>query len=280
MYDDSFKSRYNKAPIAISRTDDFSSTSPHIHNEIEILYIVKGRSQIQISNEIIMAKAGDVLFVNPIEVHSVVVDESSSYCHKCICFDCSLIADRELANGLQKGYVQIPHSFNSNEENGSRIALLFDDMFEAVLKNSVALLFNISARVSELFEIFVENDLLIKKSADNKERRFCSEVIRYISMHYSEKITSNDVSKSLFYIQSHFCRRFKKVFGTSFSDYLNMYRLHISKEKLLNENKSIGAIANECGFENQSYFTACFKKTFKMTPFRYRKINTVINSCK
>ena len=46
MYDDSFKLRYNKAPIAINTNNSAVDTKPHIHNEIEIIYIEKTSSAV------------------------------------------------------------------------------------------------------------------------------------------------------------------------------------------------------------------------------------------
>ena len=90
MYNDSFRKRYKNAPIAISYTENFAPTSAHIHNEVELLYIINGSCEIQISNTSYQASQGDLIFVNPLEVHSVMMDDKSPYCHKCICFDLSL----------------------------------------------------------------------------------------------------------------------------------------------------------------------------------------------
>ncbi len=276
MYNDSFRARYGKAPIAISSTENFSPTSSHIHNEIEILYIVKGSSTIQISNNIFQARAGDLFFVNPLDVHAIEIKTTEPYCHHCICFDCSLIADKKLANDLQKGYIAIPHCFAANEEITATLSALFREMYEAVIQNNAALLFEVTTLVSMIFSLFINNNLLINNPVGNKQTVFCAEIINYISLHYFEELTSKEVAQSLFYTQSHFCRKFRRIFGVSFSEYLNMYRLLAAKEKLTTENKSVCAIATECGFHSANYFTAVFKKTFKITPLNYRKINTVI----
>ncbi|MBQ8893526.1 MAG: helix-turn-helix transcriptional regulator [Clostridia bacterium] len=276
MYNDSFRAHYGNAPIAISSTENFTPTRPHIHNQVEMLYIVKGSSEIQISNNTFQAKAGDLFFVNPLEVHAVTVNTAAPYCHRCICFERSLIADKKLSDDLQKGYVAIPYCFTAEEEITGRLSALFEEMYEAVTRNSAALLFEVTALVSSMFSLFINHHLLIDHSAENKQSAFCAEVTNYISRHYSEEITSHEIAQSLFYTQSHFCRKFKRIFGVSFSEYLTMYRLLAGKEKLIAENKSVGAIAAECGFRSANYFTACFKKTFKITPLRYRKINTVL----
>ena len=276
MYNDSFRERYGNAPIAVSSTEDFSPTKSHIHNEIEILYIVKGNSEIRICNDTFQAKAGDLFFVNPLEVHAVEVNTAEAYCHYCVCFDCSLIADKKLAKDLQKGYTAIPHCFLSGEDITQKLCALFYEMYGAVNGNPVTLLFDVTALVCMIFSLLVSNSLMRSNAAGDRQAAFCGEIIDYISAHYSERITSKEAAQALFYTQNHFCRRFKKTFGVSFSEYLNMYRLLAGKEKLLSENKKVDAIAAECGFHSANYFTASFKKVFKITPLKYKKVNTVL----
>ena len=95
MYDESFRARYNLAPVAISTNDTFGTTPNHIHREIEMLYIVSGSSKIFIADKVFTAHGGDLFFVNPMEVHSIVVNKKGgAYKHHCICFDTSIIADK------------------------------------------------------------------------------------------------------------------------------------------------------------------------------------------
>ena len=100
MYDDSFKARYGAAPIAISETLGCISTYAHIHNEIEVLCVLQGNSKIRVADKTYDAAEGDVFFVNPLEVHAVIVDDGTDYKHKCICFDADLIVDKELSKEL------------------------------------------------------------------------------------------------------------------------------------------------------------------------------------
>ena len=64
---------------------------------------------------------------------------------------------------------------------------------------------------------------------------------------------------------------FKNTFGTSFTAYLNEYRLTMASRLLLASEDSILAVAAECGFENLSYFNRRFKDRFGMTPSEFRR---------
>ena len=86
-----------------------------------------------------------------------------------------------------------------------------------------------------------------------------------------EKITIEDIAKELGLSQSHFMKFFKNTMGTTFTNYLNDYRLTLSSRLLVSSDSSILDIAAEAGFENLSYFNRLFKKRFGVTPREYRK---------
>lgn len=271
MYNDSFRKRYSNAPVAISSTENFNPTRSHIHNEIELLCIVKGSSEIQISNQTYRAHSGDLYFINPLEAHSIIVDHTEPYCHRCICFDRSLIVDKKLSDDLQQGYRAIPHCFSADLEITQKLTVLFEQLYAAVKEDSPSLLFDAAATISLFFSRLITGGMLGSDTAWSKQAEFCAKVTNYIALHYPEAITSKEVARALFYTQSYFCRSFKRNFGVSFSEYLCMYRLLIAKNKLTAENKKVGAVAAECGFGSANHFAACFKKTFGITPLRYQK---------
>ena len=53
--------------------------------------------------------------------------------------------------------------------------------------------------------------------------------------------------------------------------YLNQRRLITGQELLSSTDMSVAAIASQCGFSSQSYFSQSFKKYCGMTPAEYRK---------
>ena len=160
MYNDSFRMRYGAAPIAIYTTVDCLPTNAHIHNEIELLYIVNGSSKIKISDMCYDANAGDLFVVNPMEVHAITPEASPEYCHQCICFDCSMIVDKQLSAALQDGSKYICRVFRTQEGSADALAVLFQQLFLAVQQNSPALLFETSAIISQIFAELTRRQLI------------------------------------------------------------------------------------------------------------------------
>lgn len=269
MYDDSFKIRYTLTPVAVSETNDVirGKTLPHLHRETEILYIEKGNAKIKIDKNEFSVKSGDIVFVSPLEVHSVEVENEKNYGHKCICFDTSLIADEKIRADTENGFLKMPRVLKCDDV----LKEIFLNLFFAVRENRESLFFESVAYISMIFAYLLENKLFIRKVDSGINKDFYKKVCDYIKMYYSGNITSKDIAQKIGYTQSYFCRAFKKTFNLSFSEYLNMYRISMSKKALENENAKIGDVAYECGFESPVYFARCFKKHIGMTPSEYKK---------
>ena len=72
------------------------------------------------------------------------------------------------------------------------------------------------------------------------------------------------------YLTSHIIN---KGYDTSFSDYINSYRINRVKSKLNStsyKNIKIAEIAYECGFNSLSSFNTSFKKLTGITPSEYK----------
>lgn len=62
----------------------------------------------------------------------------------------------------------------------------------------------------------------------------------------------------------------KKETGQTAQEYIQRYIIELSKERILNPNKTIGQVAYELGFQYPQHFTRMFKRTIGLTPNEYR----------
>ena len=274
MLNDSFKLRYRTLPIATSRSVGFAATVAHNHSEFEIIAIDGGQSEIRVGNESISAKAGDVVFINPMEIHSVTAVKNSDYRHRCICLDCSIIADIALSEALKNETATAVHFIDRSGVHAAAIRSRFNEIFDAAESDSETAKIDVPALTSLLFSYLIKNRLISVSSPKKKSSPFCRRTLDYITENYGKKITSRQVSEALCYDQSYFCRAFKENFGLNFSDYLNMYRISLSR-KYLEEGLSIAEISAICGFTSPEYFSKMFKKKYGIPPSKYKKVNTV-----
>ncbi len=70
----------------------------------------------------------------------------------------------------------------------------------------------------------------------------------------------------------HLIRRFKKAFGRTPSEYIAHLRLERARALLSQTDMQIKALAKECGFENEYYFSNFFKKHTGLAPTVFRSM--------
>jgi AraC family transcriptional regulator len=98
-------------------------------------------------------------------------------------------------------------------------------------------------------------------------------VIEYIHAQMHTKITIGKMAGIACMSSSHFSHVFKADTGKTPLEYLNEVRMRRVKKLLLAGDRSITAIALECGFSSPAYLTASFCKRYKITPSNFKTVN-------
>lgn len=99
--------------------------------------------------------------------------------------------------------------------------------------------------------------------------------IVYFNEYMDQKIVINQLAAELGVTASTFCRRFEKCVGISPGSYLMRMRVQKARVLLLDTSTSINIISEMCGFDNQFYFSNCFKKYIGVSPLKYRQSSGV-----
>jgi LacI family transcriptional regulator len=76
-------------------------------------------------------------------------------------------------------------------------------------------------------------------------------------------------------------RRFRAALGHSPAKEIRRYRLELARQLLLHDDRPLADIAEACGFQYLSNFSACFTRAFKQNPSGYRaqsRLSTVITA--
>ncbi|OJG08791.1 hypothetical protein RU93_GL001783 [Enterococcus aquimarinus] len=66
---------------------------------------------------------------------------------------------------------------------------------------------------------------------------------------------------------------FNKEVGQTFNGYILDQRLKEAEKLLQTSGLSIDEISNTIGFQTPAYFIRVFKKNYRITPLKYRKLN-------
>lgn len=96
-------------------------------------------------------------------------------------------------------------------------------------------------------------------------------VKQYISEHYMEQISLNDLAGKVYLNASYLSSMFKIETGCGINEYIKKIRMEKAKQMLEQTNKKINSIAQEVGFLNPSYFIRSFHEYYGKTPAKIRQ---------
>ncbi|NNE99102.1 MAG: helix-turn-helix transcriptional regulator [Pyrinomonadaceae bacterium] len=92
----------------------------------------------------------------------------------------------------------------------------------------------------------------------------------FIQDNFKDKLSLSAVADNVRMHPSHLARRFRQTFKSSIGDYTKRLRFSYAINQLIDTDKSVADISTESGFYDQSHFTSSFKKSYQITPLRYR----------
>jgi AraC family transcriptional regulator len=107
--------------------------------------------------------------------------------------------------------------------------------------------------------------------ANGLPRSQLDRVIDYMKTNLTQDLSILDLATLTGMSESHFSRSFKRSVGIAPYQYLMQQRVERAKQLLKQQAISIGDIALDCGFANQTHLTKVFRQMTGMTPKAYQK---------
>ena len=95
---------------------------------------------------------------------------------------------------------------------------------------------------------------------------------RFIWDNYTRKISLEEIANASGLSAPYFSTIFKEEMGENLSSYLNRLRVEKASNMLITANTPLYHIAEQCGFEDQSWFSKIFKKYTGTSPGKYRDL--------
>lgn len=126
---------------------------------------------------------------------------------------------------------------------------------------------------AEILMIIAEDKIgrtIVGKKHINKNEIKYLRIKTYINCNYHREITLDEISKYVGMNKTAFCFYFKHQTGHSFIEYLNITRLSIASDMLLNTDFPIKDVCAKVGIPDIAYFCRIFKKRHGMTPTKFR----------
>lgn len=119
-------------------------------------------------------------------------------------------------------------------------------------------------------------DSLPSREEAELENDFLAGVNAIMEKHIDDpQFTVEQLSRELFIDSSNLYRKLKALTGINPNQYIRSFRLAKAKKLLADTNLPIIAVAAECGFADQGYFSRIFKKETGLAPTKYRAQNRI-----
>lgn len=243
----------------------------HWHRSIEIVLMYNGDFMLWKNGVTIKMKTGDIEIINseePHEFYDFAVKHQGG---------CSILISykflKEIFNNIDNIYFVLDKKIPAYNQLMNNI-LKMQEIYNA---NEEWYNLKIRSVMYEMLYILMkffrkEKSEVVDAKSQKYEKRY-KEIITYLNEHYMENIHLNDVAEIFGYNSEYFSRSFKKYMGVNFKNYITGLRINAGKKLLLCTDKTIIDIALEVGAPDAKSFIRDFKKIFKVTPLKYRKIN-------
>ncbi len=93
----------------------------------------------------------------------------------------------------------------------------------------------------------------------------------FLDAHFAESTPLDELAQMARMSRSHLCHQFRKHFGTTISKYVIRRRMSVAQRMLFEINLRPGDIAKAVGYTDIFQFSKQFKKSFGLSPTKYRK---------
>ena len=254
-----------------------AQTERALHEEIEVKYFYEGNSAIMIDSEVYIAKPGDIAIVNPYEIHTTVnIDQHSGRYYL-------IIVGLDFLNEVNQAALDLRYNFIGKSKKIQNL-IQGDTRLQAIILRVVEEL----TGKEENYRLAVQNLMseffvLLFRKYENKSyaEKFESENVKYVElispalskMHvdYAKKFTLEELAELCSVSKYHFCRMFKRAMNVTPVQYLTEYRVGLAEAMLKGTKKSVSDVAWQCGFDDESYFSRCYKKIKGVSPMNVRK---------
>ena len=247
----------------------------HWHDEFEIIYVKSGFLTVSISGENYIGKPGDAFVVSPGNLHFMGSQTGNVdyftflFPLKYISFRTDDILDDKLLEPLNSGHLIIsPEIEDTVKEQCEQLVEIYGAKKEesqskitAQIKTKIILL----QFILELWKkgFIVENDTSGKNTVEK-------EMVSYIQQNFTGKILLKEFGEQFHLSEKYISRYFKEHFHITISQYVMYLRLEHAKQLLQDTDIPVTEVAMQSGYQNVSYFIRSFKKTYGMSPLKYR----------
>jgi AraC-like DNA-binding protein/quercetin dioxygenase-like cupin family protein len=247
----------------------------HYHPEYEIVCVLNGSGTRHVGNHISRYENGDLVFIGPELPHAGFGLNAHGFHEEIVIqikeevFNESILKRPEMAaigSLLIKSRQGICFT-GSTKEKLTRKITRFPKLSSFEKFMELVTILQVMATSGE-YELLNPAGSLAALTKKNNSR--LKNILGYVEQHYNEEVDIRNVASIANLSVPSFCNYFKKLMNSTFTDFVNQYRIQRAC-LLLQQEKNVTEVCFDCGFNNVTYFNKVFKTVMKKTPTEFKK---------
>lgn len=107
--------------------------------------------------------------------------------------------------------------------------------------------------------------------SSSQQRSWVEQALQYMEENYYKDLTREQMAARAGVSPEHFSRKFRKHTGRTFNEYLTLFRIRKTQERLLTGSQDLNTLAQEVGYKEGLYLSRKFKEAVGMSPTAYKR---------
>lgn len=267
-------------PVAVYHDDLVRLEVPwHWHEELEVLLVSSGAMELSVGGERLAMRRGDGIFINTGILHACRCRAEEGCRLHSLVFHPRLVGGstgsvfwEKYLNPLLGNTSAQSIRFDGSTEWGRQAAEALETAWNACADERPGYEFAVRENLSRL--IWLLSDISVQKCRPTarqlRDQERIKKMLSFIGEHLSEDLDISRIAGSASLSVSECLRCFHQTVETTPMQYVRGLRLRRAAELLASTDEKVTQIALQCGFQEQSYFARCFRRTYGCTPVEYR----------
>ena len=276
----------------------------HWHDELEIIYVKRGKLHVTISGENYIGNPKEAFVVSPGSLHFMgsptgdVDYYTFLFPLEYISFQTEDLMEKMILSPLKRGRIMIKPQImdmatdicerlieindrmsdlkkrtsenSKNRESRKDIEAQKSDQLHNITVTNINAQFETKITLIKFIQKMWQSGLILENDA-NGTNTTEKEMITYIRQNYTKEISLREFGLQFHLSEKYISRYFKEHFHITLSQYINHLRLEHARQLLQESTVPVTEVALQSGYQNVSYFIRCFKKMYGVSPLKYRK---------
>ncbi len=235
----------------------------HWHDYIEFQFIAGGKGRMTFNGNNYDVSRGDVFVLSHFDCHRIDPD-------KC---------------GIDIVTLNVAHSFldertlyflnasgggiycHIDEQEFNNIEYILKCLYDDMQSEDAVVIHTSKTTISSLVMRLLKKRSVLGNQVSGKMQK----ITAYISNNFTKNISLESIAKEFETSANYLGKQFKKSFGITYNDYINILRMRYACNLIASSEMTIKEVAHTAGYSSTEYFYSVFKKHTGITPILYRK---------